>query len=88
MNTHRHDWLVTQYRGDEEHSGLRAFTIGICWALLAVSAARAQVPSFPSEEKLKGKKAGELVTKLGKYGATDADWGFLFVPENRTRAGK
>lgn len=50
------------------------------------SASRAQVPSFPSEAELQGKQAGDLVTKLGKYGETDADWGFLLVPENRNKA--
>ena len=64
---------------------MRALTIGLCLALLAAGPVRAQLPSFPSEDGLRGKKAGELVTKLGKYAATDADWGFLFVPENRTR---
>lgn len=57
----------------------------LCVALLAVGSAWAQTPSFPSDDELQGKKSGELVTKLGTYGATDADWGFLFVPENRTR---
>ena len=62
-----------------------ACTIWLCWTVLAAGSVRAQVPSFPSEEELRGKRAGELVTKLGKYGATDADWGFLIVPESRAR---
>ncbi len=54
--------------------------------LVVGGSSRAQVPSFPPEAELKGKHAGDLVAKLGKYGQTDADWGFLLVPENRNKA--
>jgi len=54
---------------------------------LAVSSVQgfAQVPSFPPEEELRGRKAGEFATRLGEYAGGAADWGFLFVPENRAR---
>ena len=52
---------------------MRAFTIQVCLAVLAHAPVRAQTPSFPSEEELRGKMAGELVTKLRKYGGTDAN---------------
>jgi pimeloyl-ACP methyl ester carboxylesterase len=57
-------------------------------ALLAPAAAlalRAQAPSFPPLEALEGRTAGELVTRAGTYGSGPADWGYLLVPENRTR---
>ena len=59
-----------------------------CSLLIALAGlpAWAQTPSFPPAEALQGKRAGELVTRLGAYGATDADWGFLLVPENRDDA--
>ncbi len=52
-------------------------------ALLAAAPSMAQIPSFPPDEDLEGEVAGDLVTRAGTYGATDADWGFLLVPENR-----
>lgn len=61
--------------------------LGLSLTLIAPGLAWAQIPSLPSEEELNGRKAGEFVTRLGKYGATEADWGYLFVPENRTRDG-
>ncbi|RJP41217.1 MAG: alpha/beta fold hydrolase [Phycisphaerales bacterium] len=51
--------------------------------MLFVVSARAQIPSLPPEEELKGRTAGDLVTRLGRYHDGDADWGILFVPENR-----
>src|SRR5262245_2026137 len=43
-----------------------------------------QTPSFPPEAELAGKPAGALVTRLGTYDSTPADWGFLLVPESRS----
>lgn len=59
----------------------------VTWALAVVAIAApalAQVPSFPPEEELAGRSAGELVAHPGKYGEHDADWGIIFVPENRS----
>ena len=44
----------------------------------------APTPSFPSESELQGRALGEWVSSPGRYGETDADWGYLFVPEDRT----
>lgn len=45
--------------------------------------AAAQAPSFPSETELQENLEGDLVFRAGEYGATPADWGYLFVAENR-----
>ncbi len=60
-------------------------TVSMIIAVSFAVAARGQTPTFPPEAELRDKNAGELVTKLGKYGETDADWEFLFVPENRNK---
>lgn len=43
-------------------------------------------PIVSPEQELEGKGAGELVTRLGEYRVGAADWGYLFVPENRAAA--
>lgn len=53
-------------------------------ALLCVLSLVPQVPSFPPESALQGKRAGELVLAPGRYGDAAADWGWLLVPENRS----
>ena len=67
-------------------AGMRMLIAQLVLLGLALAPLRAQIPSFPSEDQLRDKTAGQLVTKLGEYGGAPADWGFLFVPENRARS--
>lgn len=44
---------------------------------------RAQDSLFPDPQELRGKKAGEIVLKSGKYDSNKVDYGYILVSENR-----
>ena len=56
----------------------------ICLAAFTPSLAQ---PFLPPEEELGDKRAGDIVLKPGSLNGHPADWGWLFVPENRSKLG-
>lgn len=65
---------------------MRAPPFSALWVAALAAPSWPQVPSFPAERELEGKKAGDLVLHSGEYGDSEAEWGWLLVPENRARS--